>query len=207
MLKKYSIKCSNHNDNDRDEDSLSIAHYLMHRCVGQAAWVDEGGKGRLLVDNTNLQVPLNPFCSHAKKANTFDFCRQVFPCFNFSLWCILGWRCAPITNAGGGWAGGGGRGWKDFVGSPPHPQEMHGSQEILGFGRSSRDLNGADVKGPCGILWAWHRKLSLAFFVKCSSKYFEVLGRERALNFGFQLLWKMQGEASRTVVQLVVQGC
>ena len=47
--------------------------------------MDEGGKGRLLVDYTNLQVPLNPFCSHAKKANTFDFCRQVFPCFNFSL--------------------------------------------------------------------------------------------------------------------------
>ena len=41
-------------------------------------------------------------------------------------------------------------GWKpslvDFVGST-HPQEMHGSQEIFGFGwSSSRDLNGADMK-------------------------------------------------------------
>ena len=44
---------------------------------------------------------------------------------------------------GGGGRGGGGR-WKvglgDFVGSP-HPQEMHRSQEISGFGWSSRDLN------------------------------------------------------------------
>ena len=41
-------------------------------------------------------------------------------------------------------------GWKpslvDFVGST-HPQEMHGSQEIFGFGwSSSRDLNGADMR-------------------------------------------------------------
>ena len=41
-------------------------------------------------------------------------------------------------------------GWKpslvDFVGSP-RPQEMHGSQEIFGFGwSSSRDLNGANIK-------------------------------------------------------------
>ena len=41
-------------------------------------------------------------------------------------------------------------GWKpslvDFMGSA-RPQEMHGSQEIFGFGwSSSRDLNGADIK-------------------------------------------------------------
>ena len=51
--------------------------------------------------------------------------------------------------------GGEGRRWRSLEGrfagfygistSPPHPQEMHGLQRFW-------DLNGADMKGPCGIL-------------------------------------------------------
>ena len=106
-----------------------------------------------------------------------------------SGWCSLGWRGAPITNAGGGGGVGGGGGagrrvegrFAGFYGistSPPHPQEMHGSPEILGFGWS-------------GFKWCRYER-TLWNFVNLASQprifrkvFFKVLlGRE-----GFEFWW------------------